>query len=176
MSRALTAILGLAMVGIMSFGSLSAQAGATKQELLDACFEWGPAFCESGGTGGAVSDIPAFLTGKAIFNEDNPSEQVSQMLTVMVNKSAADTDHQVFICPGAGNFGVSGSGFTGCAMIGAFTTNKQGQGHFHWEPASETPIDGCTYNVLVMNIANFGSVLATAVTNGDDDGDLFPCL
>jgi len=127
-------------------------AGANKVALVDACLQIDIAFCQNGGTGGQISDLPAFISGFVIYNE--PAGRFS-MVTLIVNGSLPDTPHSVFRCPGAISVGVNVGGFTGCTFIGSFVANIHGDGAFH------TTLDATvTDTVIAINVPNFATVLA----------------
>ena len=145
----LTAALGFVAVLL---GSGSSWAGATKVPLVDACLHIDIAFCQNGGTGGQVSDLPEFASGFVIYNE--PAGRFA-MVTLMVRDSLPDTVHSVFRCPCAISGGVLGGGYGGCSALGTFMTNIDGEGAFH------TNLDRTvTDTVIAINVLGFATVLA----------------
>jgi hypothetical protein len=127
-------------------------AGASKVALVDACLQIDIAFCQNGGNGGPISDLPAFISGFVVYNE--PAGRFS-MVTLMVNGSLPDAPHFVFRCPGALLGGVNGGGFTGCALVGSFLTNIHGDGAFHAQLDATV-----TDTVIAINVPPFATVLA----------------
>ena len=130
----------------------NAQAGVTKVSLLDACIEFDDVFRAEGQLG--LSDIPEFMKAFAILNIAKDGQAI---LTVVVNKSAPDAEHEVFSCDQAGDYG----SFSPCHSLGVFTTNINGDGAFHME--FETFYD---WNVIALNTEVFDTILANdAVTD-----------
>jgi hypothetical protein len=136
----IAAALGMALV----LGSGTAWARANKVPLVDACLHIDAAFCQDGGAGGQVSDLPEFISGFVIYNE--PAGRFA-MVTLMVRGSLPDTVHSVFRCPGTISGGVGGGGYSGCSAVGTFMTNIDGAGAFH------TNLDATvTDTVIAINV------------------------
>ena len=146
----MAAVLGFCVA--LALGSGSASAGATKVPLVDACLQIGVAFCQNGGVGGQVSDLPEFVSGFVIYNE--PAGRFA-MVTLMVRGSLPDTVHSVFRCPGTIGGGVLGGGYSGCSALGTFMTNIDGEGAFHVNLDSTV-----TDTVIAINVPGFATVLA----------------
>jgi len=141
--------------------SNAAQAHSTREPLVDACLEWGSAFCSSGD----VSEIPDYGPGSVAFHQANPSGLVGQRLSLMINKSLPETEHTVYACRPH-----QGSGGFRCVGLGSFMTNHNGYGRFHWRPEPSLKVDGCIYDHLAINVPVFATIVATPM-----EQDLFPC-
>jgi hypothetical protein len=146
----IAAVLGVGVALVFGPGPL--WAGATKVPLVDACLHIDVAFCENGGAGGRVSDLPEFMSGFVIYNE--PAGRFG-MVTLMVRGSLPDTVHSVFRCPGTVNGGIGGGGYSGCSALGAFMTNIDGEGAFHANLDMTV-----TDTVIAINVPGFATVLA----------------
>jgi hypothetical protein len=147
-----SALIAVAFGAALLLGSGTSWAGATKVPLVDACLHIDIAFCQEGGAGGRVSDLPEFISGFVIYNE--PAGRFA-MVTLMVQGSLPDTVHSVFRCPGTFSGGVNGGGYSGCSALGTFMTNIDGEGAFH------TKLDTTvTDSVIAINVPDFATVLA----------------
>ena len=119
-----------------------------KVELIDAC-EINDIFCSEDGT----SDIPDFLSAYAVFNA-NVHQGDAAMLTLVVRGSVPNESHKVILCPGE----ISNDwGFTGCRLVGTFTTNVNGNGTIHMNFPDGVPAE----RHLNVNTPAFATVLAT---------------
>lgn len=150
--RPLLVAVALGFGVALGLGSGSASAGANKVPLVDACLSIDIAFCQDGGTGGQVSDLPEFISGFVIYNE--PAGRFA-MVTLMVRGSLPDTLHSVFRCPGTISGGVLGGGYSGCSAVGTFMTNIDGEGALHANLDATV-----TDTVIAINVPGFATVLA----------------
>lgn len=122
--------------------------GAVKVNLKDACVDIGPAFC--GDTGSKAPGAKGF----AIFN---PTPKNKDILRVSVKKSLPNTEHQVLVCTGEGDFVAGGAGYTNCTSLGTFMTNGKGNGNFKLNYAGAFDP---TWKVIAVNTATTGTILA----------------
>lgn len=156
-----TGALKSVAVGVLALGVAmtivpgSAFAKAKKVPMVDACLEIKDVFCAGGNP--SESDLPAFISGFAIFNPNNDG---GAMLTVMIKGSVPNVDHSVHLCPGV----VGGGGFPGCQGIGVLITNRNGNGTFHmeWEPVLQWVLDS---HAVALNASVFATILANCGDN-----------
>jgi hypothetical protein len=121
------------------------QATYVRVSIIDAC-DINPVFCNSGGE----SEVPGYESGSASYRQFGQS---SATVKVTLRKSLVETEHAVFLCPGALS---DSGGFQGCSPVGGFATDADGNGSFQ-EKFSD--IDSL-YTVIAINVAPFATVLA----------------
>jgi len=146
--------VGVLALGVaMTIAPGGAFAKAKKVPMVDACLEINDVFC----AGGGESDLPAFISGFAIFN---PTNDGGAMLTVMIKGSVPNEDHSVILCQG----NVGGGGYSNCDPLGVLITNRNGNGTFHmeWEIVPQSVLDS---HAVVLNTQAFATILANCGTN-----------
>ena len=121
--------------------------------LVNACTNVGPAFCNPPEPGND-NEAPDAV-GMVSFN---PIPVDRDVLRVIVKMSLPDTLHQVFLCPGDGNFGPGQGGYVGCTWLGEFDTDATGSGKFILDYPGEFLPD---WRVVNINTPATGTLLSS---------------
>ena len=119
--------------------------------LVDACLEWGEAFCD--GNGG--TNIPAYTKGRVFY------ESLTRQYSVTVRGSVGDTQHEISPCNDSGDFSAGGGGFNDCENSSqpSFTTNSNGD--YNSFLRADNCSNPCNFKVITIKAAGYGTILAT---------------